>query len=110
MHHISHIPNHAVVQEGIFSWAQYQFSGQSIKLNGTIHSLCKILKFVAASAAEAELGALFLIAKEAKTMCITLEELGHSQPPTSIHIDNTCIVGIVNNTIKPQRSFSMEIW
>ena len=75
-----------------------------------IHSLCKILKFVAASAAEAELGALFLITKEAKTMCITLEELEYPQPSIPIHIDNTCIVGIVNNTIKPQRSCSMEIW
>ena len=32
---------------------------QPIKSNDTIHSLCKILKFVAASAAEAGPGALF---------------------------------------------------
>jgi hypothetical protein len=37
--------------------------------------LCTVLKLVAASAAEAELGALFLNAKEAKVMRITLEEL-----------------------------------
>lgn len=35
-----------------------------IKLNGTIHVISTILKFVAASAAEAELGALFVNAKE----------------------------------------------
>ena len=35
-----------------------------ITLNGPVYSLCSILKFVAASAAEAELGALFLNAKE----------------------------------------------
>ena len=80
-----------------------------IKLNGPIHSLCTILRFVAASAAEAELGALFLNAKEAKIMRLTLEELGHPQPPTPIHIDNTTVVGIVNNTIKRQRSRSMEM-
>jgi hypothetical protein len=40
-----------------------------------------LLKFVALSAAEAKLGALFLNAKEAKIMCRTLQELGHPQPP-----------------------------
>ena len=82
---------------------------QPIKLNGPIHSLCTILKFVASSAAEAELGALFLNACKAKIMRLTLQELGHKQPPTPIHVDNTTIVGIVNNTIKRQRSRSMEM-
>jgi hypothetical protein len=55
---------------------------QPIKLNGAIHVLCTILKFVAASAAEAELGVLFHNAKEAKkVLWLTLEELGHKQPP-----------------------------
>jgi hypothetical protein len=31
-----------------------------------------------------------------------LAELGHLQPPTAIHLDNTTTVGIVNNTIKQQ--------
>ena len=53
---------------------------------------------------------LLLNAKEAKIMRITLEEVGHPQPPTSIHIDNTCVVGIVNTTIKRQRSRSMEMY
>ena len=75
-----------------------------IILNGAIYSMCKILKFVAASAAEAELGALFLNAREAKIMRLILLELGHPQPPTPIHIDNTTVVGILNNTIKRQRS------
>jgi hypothetical protein len=61
-----------------------------------------ILKLVAASAAEAKLGALLLNAQEAKVMWICLEELGHPQPPTPIHINNTTTVGINNNTIKCQ--------
>ena len=64
---------------------------------------------VAASAAEAELGALFLNAREAKVLRITLHELGHPQPPTPIHVENTAEVGIVNNTIKRQRSRAMEM-
>jgi hypothetical protein len=59
--------------------------------------------------AEAELGALFLNAQEAKAMQLVLEELGHPQPPTPIHIDNTTTVGIVNNTIKQQCSQAMEM-
>ena len=68
-----------------------------------------IIKIVAESAAEAELGALFINAKEAKIIRIILSELGHPQPPTPIHVDNTTAVGIVNNTIKRQHSRSMEM-
>jgi len=80
-----------------------------IFLNGAIHITCTILKLVAASAAEAELGALFLNAQQAKILRLTLIELGHPQPATPIHIDNTTTVGIVNNTIKRQKSRSMEM-
>ena len=71
-------------------------------MNGNIHITCAILKLVAAPAAEAELGALFLNAREAKILRLILHELGHEQPPTPIHLDNTTAVGIVNNTIKHQ--------
>ena len=84
-------------------------NNQPIQLNGAIHSLCAILKFVASSAAEAELGTLFLNAREAKAMRLTLTKLGYPQPPTPIHIDNTKVVGIVNNTIKQQGSRSIKI-
>jgi hypothetical protein len=57
-----------------------------IKLNGAIHVTCTILKLVAASAAEAELGALFLNAQDAKVFRLVLAELGHPQPPTPIHM------------------------
>ena len=71
-----------------------------IRMNGPIITLCTILKFVAASAEEAELGAIFLNAKEAKIIRLTLEELGQPQPPNSMHCDNATAAGIVNNTIK----------
>ena len=35
-------------------------NNQPIRLNGEIYTLCTVLKFIASSAAEAELGALFL--------------------------------------------------
>jgi hypothetical protein len=75
-------------------------NGDPIKLNGAIHVTCTILKLVAASTAEAELGALFLNAQEVKVFQLILAKLSHPQPPTPIHINNTTTVGIVNNTIK----------
>jgi hypothetical protein len=94
---------------GYFFHGSIPVNGDPIKLNGAIHITCTILKLVAASAAEAELGALFLNAQEAKVLWLTLNELGHPQLPTPIHIDNTTTVGIVNNTIKHQRSRAMEM-
>jgi hypothetical protein len=82
--------------------------GFPIQINGAVHVTCTILKLVAASTAEAELGTPFLYAQEAKVIRLVLE-LGHPQPPTPIHIDNTTAVGIVNNTIKQQRSHAMEM-
>ena len=61
------------------------------------------------SAAEAELGALYINAHEAVPIRNMLEEMGHPQPPSPIHIDNSTAVGIVNNTIKRQRSRAMEM-
>jgi hypothetical protein len=83
--------------------------GDPIKLNGAFFTLCAILRFVVASAAEAELGALFLNCKEGMIFRMTLEELGHPQPRTPVHCDNATAVGIANNTVKRQRSRSMEM-
>eukprot|EP00804_Cyclotella_cryptica_P018372 CCRYP_015481-RA/>CCRYP_015481-RA protein AED:0.17 eAED:0.17 QI:0/0/0/1/1/1/2/0/862 len=77
---------------GIFFLGSLPQNNKPIRLNGAIAVLCTILKFVAASAAEAELGALFLNAKETKIMRLTLQELGHPQPPTPIHCDNSTTV------------------
>ena len=44
-------------------------------LNGIIHVVCKILRNIMSSAAEAELGALFLNAKEAVPIYTTLIEI-----------------------------------
>ena len=76
-------------------------SGKPIFLNGAIHTLCKITG-VTASADEAELGILFLNEQETVKLCIALQEIGHTQPPTTIHTDNTTATGIIQKTIKQQ--------
>jgi hypothetical protein len=87
---------------GYFFLGSTPCDGSPIQINGAVHITCT-------SMAEADLGALFLNAQEAKVIRLVLEELGHPQPPTPIHIDNTTTVGIVNNTIKRQRSCAMEM-
>ena len=63
-----------------------------IKLNGAFFTLCAVLRFVVASAAEAELRALFLNCKQETIFQLNLEEMGHPQPPTPIHCDNSSVV------------------
>jgi hypothetical protein len=40
---------------------------------------------------------------------LTLEELSHPQPRNPVHCDKATAVGIANNTVKRQRSQSMEM-
>jgi hypothetical protein len=79
-------------------------NNQPIKLNGSIYTLCGILKIVVASAAEAKLGALFLNIKDGVILRLILTELGHKQSPTPVHCDNQTATGIANDTVKKQQS------
>jgi hypothetical protein len=78
-------------------------------LNGPINVVCKIMREVLSSAAEAELGGLFYNGKEAVPERITLEELGHTQPPTPIVTDNSTATGIANDCVKQKRSKAMDM-
>ena len=77
--------------------------------NGVILNLSTIIKAVMSSAAEAELGALFLNAKTAVPIRQTLEEMGHKQPPTPIQTDNSTASGVVNNKIQPKATKAMDM-
>jgi len=72
--------------------------------NGPVHILCQIMKSVMSSAAEAELGALFLNAQAICPMCTTLDELGHPQPATPLQTKNSTASGIANDTMKQKQS------
>ena len=61
------------------------------------------------SAAESEVGALFYNTRNAMPMRITLQELGHLQPPTPIKTDNTTAFGVVTKTIKIRRTKAMDM-
>ena len=94
---------------GHFFMGSVPIDGEPIQLNGAFYTNSVILNFVVASAAEAELGALFHNCQDDIIFCQTLSDMGHPQPKTPVHCDNATAVGIGNNTIKRQRSRSMEM-
>jgi hypothetical protein len=61
------------------------------------------------SAAEAEVGALFLNGQEACPIRTTLEEMGWPQPATPIQTDNSVAHGIANDTVKQRRSRAIDM-
>ena len=77
--------------------------------NGAILTIATIIKAVMSSAAEAELGAIFLNAKEAVYLRQILTELGHPQPRTPIQMDNSTAEGVINNKIQPKRTKAMDM-
>jgi hypothetical protein len=76
---------------------------------GAILIISKVLKHVMSSAAEAEIGAVFINAKEGAVLRTTFEELGHKQPPTPMETDNITATGYSNGTIKQKRTNAMDM-
>jgi hypothetical protein len=54
------------------------------------------------SAAEAELGTLYLNAKEVAYLQQIHAKMGHPQPRTPIQTDNSMAEGVINYTIQPK--------
>ena len=71
------------------------------KWNGHVLTIAQIIKFVVASASEAELGNMFIIAQAMVSQRNTLEEMGWKKPHSTIQTDNSAAAGVVNNTIVP---------
>ncbi len=61
------------------------------------------------SAAEAELGGLYIDACEAVPQRQLLEEMGHPQPPTPMQTDNSTALGVVTSNIQPQETKAMDM-
>jgi hypothetical protein len=81
------------------------------KPNGAIQVLCKTLRGVKASAAEAETAGLFLNAQEAIPLITALEEMGHKQPPsgTPLETDNSTAHGILQAKVRMKRSKAFDM-
>jgi hypothetical protein len=77
--------------------------------NGAVLNIAHIIKNVMSSATEAELAALYIMAREAVYMRIILQELGHEQPPTPLQTDNSMADGVINGKITPKRTKAMDM-
>ena len=64
--------------------------------NGPLLVLAKIIKNVMSSAAESEVGGLYMNAREDVPIRTTLIEMGHPQPATPLTTDNNTAEGILN--------------
>ncbi len=62
--------------------------GDPIKINGAFHISANILRFMVASTADTELGALYHSCQTGIIFCQTLEVMGHKQPKTPVLCDN----------------------
>ena len=77
--------------------------------NGAAINIYQIIKAVMYSAAEADLGALFINCQEAIPARQALEIMRHRQPPTPMHTNNTTALGVVTNNISSKLLKSMDI-
>jgi hypothetical protein len=78
--------------------------------NGTILNISQIIKVVMLLAAEADLGTLYITAREAIPLQHLLEEMGHKQPPMPIQTNNSTALGVVTNNIQPRCTKAMDMW
>ena len=71
--------------------------------NGPVLTLSHVIKFVMASAAEAELAALYHTAREMVPLRNALDEMGWPQPKSPIQTDNSTAAGFIHDTIIQRR-------
>ena len=104
--------------EGKSRAAGYHFLGNKYapgnepddEINGPVAVVVTVLKNVVSSAAEAEVGSVFVNLKDmAVHLRIILEDMGHPQPPTPVCVDNTTQCDWVNDRIKIRRSRAFDM-
>ena len=77
--------------------------------NGAILNVAQIIKNVMSSAAEAEPGAIYIMAREAVYIRHILKEMCHKQPSTLTQTDNSIAKGVINSKIQPKQTKAMDI-
>ena len=77
--------------------------------NDAILNIAKVINAIMSSAAEVELGVLFINACEAAYLHCMLAKMGHKQPKTPIQMDNSTVEGVINATIQPKQTKVMDM-
>ena len=80
--------------------------------NGAVLSIAQIIKNTMTSAADAEIGALYINTRQVVPTRYLLEEMGHPQPPTPVQTDDTTALGFVTKNLQPKatKSTDMNYW
>ena len=81
------VASEAQSRAGAFTFLGNKEDNKQI-INGPISIIIKIIKVVMVSAAEAEVGALYMNVQALIPLQIMCEELGHKQPLTPMRTDN----------------------
>jgi hypothetical protein len=82
---------------------------QLLENNGAILNIAHIIKNVMSLVTEAELAALYIMAREAVYIQIILKEVGHKQPPTPMQTDNAMADGVINGEVQPKCTKAMDM-
>ena len=77
--------------------------------NGVVLNITQIIKTVMTSAAEAEIGAMFINSREAVPQQMTLVKMGHPQPRSPMQTDNSAAHAVVNNNVQPRVTKAMDM-
>jgi hypothetical protein len=77
--------------------------------NGAIECVSTIIECVLASVGEAEYAALFKVAQVCENIRSICHDIGYPQNATPIVCDNTCAVGIANDTCKLKRLKAIDM-
>ena len=82
-----------------------------VSTNGPILTVCKALRHVVSSSAEAETGEAFHNSKEAIPIQRLLTLFGHPQPPdgTPFKMDNAVTVGFIHSNIRQKQSKAWDM-
>ena len=74
---------------------------------GAVYTTYEIIKNVMPAASEDECRSTFIKYNPTVPLRITLKEIGHPHPLTSVQIDNSATEGIMNSTMQQKRSLAM---
>ena len=77
--------------------------------NGAVLNIAHIMKTVMSSAAEAEIGAMYVNARKAVPVRKIMDEMGHRQPRTPMQADNLAAHSVVTNNVQPKRTNAMDM-
>ena len=77
--------------------------------NGAVITISQMIKAIMSSAAEAELGSIFVNCQEVIPAHQELEIKAHNQPPTPMQTHNSTALVVVTNNIARKRLKTMDM-